>query len=78
MRRGYRRDRIGGAVMQQTDWSPQPESHKGQDDQQHEEDPGKDDALAHTEMDWADNEQDRAATRDEVRREHDRWAEEES
>ncbi len=65
-------------MMQTTDRGPQSEQHNRHDDEQHEEEPSQGDALAHTEMDWADDEHNRAATRDEVRREHDRRAEDEA
>lgn len=45
-------------------------AHTGNDDEQHNEAPNDMDAMAHTEMDWNDSDQDRAASRQEVRQEH--------
>jgi|GEM_PF-6603251 hypothetical protein len=45
-------------------------AHSGNDDVQHDEEPAATDALAHTDMDWNDLDQDRAATRQEARQEH--------
>lgn len=42
---------------------------QGNDDWQHDESPSETDALAHTDIDWNDTEQDRAETRDEARQE---------
>ena len=44
--------------------------HTGNDDAQHNEDPPATDALAHTDMDWSDPDQDSAAARQEARQEH--------
>ena len=45
-------------------------AHSVTDDAQHDEAPAATDALAHTEMDWGDSDQDHAATRQEARQEH--------
>lgn len=51
-------------------------AHTGNDDEQHDEAPRETDALAHTEMDWNDPDQDRATSRQEARQEHRRWLDE--